>query len=746
LTVGGVGVLIYEELGLQPAGEFVAACHQLTGGNPLFVRELLAASRAEGLRPDADQVDALCAIAPTAVGPSVLARLARLGADAVALARSVAILGDGAEVVTAAELSGIDVTSAELVADSLALAQILAPSRPLEFFNPLIADSLYEDLAPGERRLAHRRAATILDRDGDVGRVASHLLVSGPGRDEWVTERLRRAAQTAIDRGAPDVAATYLRRALDEPPPPEQRGELLLMLGTAEWRAGGADAIPHLEEVLTVAGDEQTRLAATSALAWAYYILDRAERAVSVLERGLESIHDRDSPAALALEGALIGAGQADAATAASANRRADRLHARLDELRDPPVDLLGALALDAARRHRHAQPADEAEALVERALACTPYPPPIVTSTSLIATLILVERYDLVERLCHDLLAVARWRGSLNDLGVIAVYRARSLYCAGELADAEADARVAAESAGPHGGLHGRSTLCWVLIERGELDHAQAALESGPEPSRWSGISKLNYLSARGHLRAAQGRFEEAVCDLEAAGAFCRQLDVELPTHRTWRGEAALAHHALGHPGEAARLTREDVELARRFGRPRRLGQALRAQGLVSPDRERVELLHESVEVLERSRSPIELARARADYGAALRRQGQRRDAREQLEQALDLAHRCGARGIANQARGELVILGARPRRDAISGRDALTASELRVARLAAEGMTNREVAQALFITSKTASAHLSRVYRKLEITRRDQLSDALGANAPAPDGNQLAEPSAMS
>ena len=101
-------------------------------------------------------------------------------------------------------------------------------------------------------------------------------------------------------------------------------------------------------------------------------------------------------------------------------------------------------------------------------------------------------------------------------------------------------------------------------------------------------------------------------------------------------------------------------------------------------------------------------------------------RRARE-LERALDLAHHCGARRIANQARAELIAAGAKPRRDAITGRDALTAGELRVARLAAEGLTNREIAQALFITTKTAKAHLSQVYRKLEITRRGQLADAL-------------------
>jgi DNA-binding CsgD family transcriptional regulator len=127
-----------------------------------------------------------------------------------------------------------------------------------------------------------------------------------------------------------------------------------------------------------------------------------------------------------------------------------------------------------------------------------------------------------------------------------------------------------------------------------------------------------------------------------------------------------------------------------------------------------------------------LEVARGRADYGAALRRAGCRVQARAQLERALDLAHRCGARRIAARAREELISAGAKPRRDAITGRDALTASELRVARMAAEGLTNREIAQALFVTIRTVTTHLGHVYQKLNITGREQLRLALELDAP--------------
>jgi DNA-binding CsgD family transcriptional regulator len=237
--------------------------------------------------------------------------------------------------------------------------------------------------------------------------------------------------------------------------------------------------------------------------------------------------------------------------------------------------------------------------------------------------------------------------------------------------------------------------------------------------------------------------------CDARRQGV--RSADPLAVYH--WRSAAALEHAALGQAEEARRLAAAEVAIARAFGRPRAAGVALRSAGLVEMaagrDQPGLALLGEAVTVLERSQAPVELARARTDYGAALRRAGRRADARSQLELGLDLAHRCGARRIAAQARAELVAAGAKPRRDAITGRDALTASELRVARLAAAGRSNREIAQALFITTKTASAHLSRVYRKLAITRRDQLAQALAGAAPgggepgggeySPDGSRI-------
>src|SRR5262249_48528869 len=149
----------------------------------------------------------------------------------------------------------------------LAAAQILAPARPLDFFHTLIGEAVYADLALGARRLAHRRAAAILDRAGAADRVAAHLLATGPGGDAWGVERVGAAAGPAWERGAAEVAASYLRRALAEPATPAERPALLRRLGVAEWATGDPAAIGHLEESLNEARDVTAIAAAAGPLA-----------------------------------------------------------------------------------------------------------------------------------------------------------------------------------------------------------------------------------------------------------------------------------------------------------------------------------------------------------------------------------------------------------------------------------------------------------------------------------------------
>jgi DNA-binding CsgD family transcriptional regulator len=729
LSAASVAALVRAELGPAASAGFCSACWELAGGNPLQVRELLAAARNEGLSGADDSVAALRALASSAVGALALGRLARLGPDAVSLAQALAVLGSQTEVAVTAELAGLEPTAAELTADALAAAQILAPARPLDFFHPVIGEAVYAGLALGARRLAHRRAAAILDQAGAADRVAAHLLATGPAGDAWVVERLSATAATAGERGAAEVAASYLRRALAEPAAPAERPALLRRVGVAEWAAGEPAAIGHLEEALNEARDATAIAAAAGPLANAYLISDQADIAVAVLQRAIARIRPTDPRLALRLEGAAALFGLMDDRTAPAALRMVDRLRASAGEAADPPARVLVAIAHAEMRR---AQAADEAERFVERALAREPYPPRPNASVAIIVTLLGLEAFGALQRLCDDMLRAARRRSAVQELVGVASFWAWTLYRRGELADAEVQARWAVEHASGIWAIDALAHLVETLIERGALDDAAAELRQTAPPLASHTVVVAAYLMARGQLRMAQGHGEEALQDYLACGERCERLGITDGLY-AWRSEAAVAHAVLGHAAEARRLARTAVQVARDFGRPRGLGVALRAAGLVEGGERGLGLLREAVAILERSQAPVELARALTDHGAALRRAGRRTAGRAELERGLDLAHHWGARRIAGQARAELIAAGAKPRRDAITGRDALTASELRVARLAAAGKTNREIAQELFITTKTASAHLSRAYRKLDVTRRSQLAEALVSKTPA-------------
>jgi len=206
-----------------------------------------------------------------------------------------------------------------------------------------------------------------------------------------------------------------------------------------------------------------------------------------------------------------------------------------------------------------------------------------------------------------------------------------------------------------------------------------------------------------------------------------------ENPAAAPWRSLAALSLNELGRKREALELAREELDLSRRWGAPRTVGISLCALGLVEGGEGGEGLLREAVDVLAGSPARLEHARALVELGAVLRRSNSRSEARQLLRDGVELAQRCGATALVERANDELAATGAHRRTVLLSGLDELTASERRVAHLAAEDLSNKEIAQALFVTVKTVEQHLSRVYRKLDLSSRRQLAGALGASAEA-------------
>jgi DNA-binding CsgD family transcriptional regulator len=274
------------------------------------------------------------------------------------------------------------------------------------------------------------------------------------------------------------------------------------------------------------------------------------------------------------------------------------------------------------------------------------------------------------------------------------------------------------------------------VLVPRGESGEAEKLLATVPLDQIQPGF-RNSYLCGRGRLYLETGRPEQALADFRAAGEIANSLGTENPAYSPWRSHAALTLHRLGRPDEGHALAREELELSRRWGAPRAIGVSLRALGLIAGGSTGEELLREAVDVLADSPARLEHARALIDLGAALRRANTRNEARKHLRQGVDLAHECGASALVTRGNEELAATGAHPRSVMLTGLESLTASERRVAQMAAEEASNKNIAQALFVTVKTVEVHLSRVYRKLDIESRRQLAGALSAPAMKTSAN---------
>jgi DNA-binding CsgD family transcriptional regulator len=275
------------------------------------------------------------------------------------------------------------------------------------------------------------------------------------------------------------------------------------------------------------------------------------------------------------------------------------------------------------------------------------------------------------------------------------------------------------------------------ALIDRGAIEQARAMLAARNLSGQLGPTWPYNVVRhARGCLHAAAGDHAGAVRELLAAGELAKRWGIWNPALMAWRSAAALSLSALGDHGEAHLLCAEEISLARRWGSDRAIGIALRAAGLVEGGDRGIASLTEAANVLRPSSARLELARTLLDLGAAHRRAGSRARARDLLRESMDLAHALGGLALADRARQELVTAGGRPRRDAIRGRDALTPSESRVAQLAANGQTNRQIAQALFVTQRTVETHLTSTYGKLGISSRPELLAALADSHPAARG----------
>jgi DNA-binding CsgD family transcriptional regulator len=697
-----------------------AAAHRVTGGNPFLLAELLRAlERAPGVPLDELQT--------RAVAQSVLRRVNRISSDASALANAVALFPAGAELADAARVSDLEPTAAAGVADALIHAQVLvADGGRVEFLHPLMRSAVYDELGAFTRRRGHAVAAEALKaRGAPAEQVAAHLLAGEPAGDPDNLRILRTAADQAVAAVAPRAAVRYLERAVEEgAAEPAERRELLLELG--RWqRITGHDAA---QATLTRAFQESVgtpahvpaaiELAATAYSRADNRVVQETVRAVGEVEMTVDERLILDMLHAEALWGEL----QLDASL-----RMIDRVPRDLPG--DTPAQRM-ALGMAGAAHLLRGAPTDEVLDMLRRSVGEDGTAPGPVAGLDLgdpLQWIIQSGELDEAQALAEERMQHARASGdealfaaTQNAMGWVLSLR-------GDLRRSEAAYRLGLGHPAVSSFMRTHMVLNLVetLIERGDLDAAEAELDALGEAAfahggYVHGLRRAEIARWRGDFAAALPALEE---DWRQSGIGGMEPNPQV----VWlAGELVDCLAAVGRREEALAIARPLAErseaLGLQFGAGVHRSALARVTGELA-DHER------AVAALAESPYRWYAARARLEYGAALRRANRRVEAREQLRLALEYCEGSGAALLAERAREELRVSGARLRDvSTLSGAGALTPAEERIARLAADGMSNKEIAQHLFVTVGTVQTTLVHVYRKLGIAGRKEIAAAIG------------------
>jgi DNA-binding CsgD family transcriptional regulator len=640
------------------------------------------------------------------------------------------VLGDGAELRHAARLAELDIAVAARLANALADADVLAHTERLAFVQPIVRRAIYAERLAADRAEAHLRAAELLYEESTLPeRVAGHLLHARRSGSAWVVDALRSAAGQALARGAPGIAARYLRRALDEPPDSELRAQVVLELGRAEATAGEPGAVDRLSQASELTEDPRQRARTALDAGRTLHAQGRQEDAATAFERGFEEVREVDAD----LAGRLRASGRAVARLSVFGTpQELDAVPTAGGE--DSHLDRL-ACAEGAFAKALAGSPRKEVLDLATRALANgalldaeTADGPGYYLAA---ASFTVAEDVQTAEAALTAAVEDARSRGSVLGYATASSFRAGAILARGRVDHAAADAQTAL--AGARYGWRlalpdAHAVVAEARIERGDLDGAARELDlAGRRLRDPDGARRHVFLATRGHLRLLRGQPAEALVDYVECGRRLEEGGVLNPAVLPWRSGAAVACAALGHTDDARHYAERELELAKRFGAPGPVGRALSTLGSVIGGDRGLEALREAVEVLRGSQAVLLRARALVDYGAALRRAGKRKASREPLREGLDLAERLGARALARRAQEEVRAAGGRPRRTALQGVESLTPREHQVADLAAQGKSNREIAKALFVTQKTVEWHLRNGYEKLGVASRSELWPAL-------------------
>ncbi|WP_412543219.1 AAA family ATPase [Longispora sp. K20-0274] len=725
LGADGTAALLAARLDVPVTAAFAAACQAATQGNPFLVTELGRHLVAAGVAPTDRNVGRVAGIGSTALGRMIGRRLAHLSPAATAFARAMSLLEDHTALADVIAVSGLALPAAAEAMTELERTDILRESGPgrIGFTHPLMRSVVYDAQPVGARLAGHALAARLLADAGDEPeRVAGHLLriPAGPVPDPTVTDTLRRATADALTRGSPDSAHAYLRRCLDEPLTRPERLAVLVDLGTLTQQSDMAASAGYLAQAAALADEPVLRARIADMLARALHFTGRNDEAAAVC-RAASATPGLPADARQRLDAQLLVLTMADRSTTANAGLAEARLLAPAG-VGGRLLDCIIGVADTLAGR-------PDGTGRVLRALA------DLDVRTAAHGLEIYVSGCIALLMADHpDGMAVLdRWVAEAHQHGstVLCAYTkaARGLgwYWRGALAEAEADATDALEiGEASMTDVRPAAAACLAntLLAQGRLDEAATALtRTGVDPTGTTAGFLYAQMETQAALYAARGDAARAAEWAVLCGERYAASGGSNPSRVAWGSLLAAAQHAQGDVPAARRTAAEELAAARAWGAPRALGRALRVSGLVEGGETGLALLAEAAEVLADSPARLEYATTLVDLGAALRRAGRRADSRPHLRLGADLAEVCGAGPLVQRARRELRAAGSRTRSTAVTGHAALTPSEARVVELAVQGGSNRDIAQALYVTAKTVEVHLSNAYRKLGVTGRREL-----------------------
>ena len=734
LAGGAVARLVADTVGAEPGPGLLAG---LAGaaGNPLFVIELLTAMAEEGtLRVAGGRAEAAGMTLPPTLRLTILRRVSFLPGGTLQALQSASLLGSGFSVTDLSVITGRPATELSAALIEAVGARVLEDDgTQLRFRHDLIRDSVYEDLPESVRRALHREAGQRLAAAGAPAlQVAGQLARGATAGDTeaitWLVTAAREAAPSS-----PEVAAGLLGRAagLMSPQDPGRDRLLAELAGTLIWTRI-PDAEAACRALLDRHHDPAAEGPARIVLGHALVGQGRAADGLAELERAQQSPGLTDTERARArawaaiarlslgdLTGAAAAAGQARSAAAAAG---------------DPLAASMAMLAqADAAEWGGQLSGALE---IIEEAVRLADHSPgrlghryPLQTARGHI--LLELDRFaeatralEAGRRACEDL--GARWHaGEYHDI------LALSRYLAGEWDDALAELETGAELAGETGEAYtrilGQAVQALIEFHRNDLQAAAATTASAAADLASTGPRYRTHWTVwvRGLLLEASGQAAEAAAALSAAWDHCARygLALEYPVIGADLVRLALA---AGDRGRIPEVVAAVEQVAATNQVASLAGAALRCRGLADDD---AETLRAAADAYAASPRPLELALTCEEAAAAFARRGHDEPARGLLEQAAAICERLGATRDLARVDAALRSLGVRHRRHGTrrrpaSGWHSLTATELTVAGLAAEGLSNPQIGERLYVSRRTVQTHLAHIFAKLDICSRAELA----------------------